>query len=117
RCAACDGLPAGRGGSRIPPPSPSLPFLSRFKEPPMQRLTILSASCLLAGSALAQDGVTAPNAVTSLAPVQINGIGTDPVPGKIAGTFRYNVTFRNRGFDLGEFKAAIDNRQPANVVH
>jgi subtilisin family serine protease len=37
------------------------------------------------------------------------GIGTEPVPGLVAGTSRYNVTFATRPFDLGGFRTAIES--------
>ncbi|MFO1052805.1 MAG: S8 family serine peptidase [Planctomycetota bacterium] len=42
--------------------------------------------------------------------VQLQGVGTEPVAGQIPGTFRYNVTFKTRSFDLNAFREATERR-------
>jgi len=44
------------------------------------------------------------------------GVGTEPVPGTIAGTIRYNVTFAERPFDLNGFRSAIESGANAEQV-
>ena len=49
-------------------------------------------------------------------PSQQRGIGTEPLPGRLPGTHRYNVTFRERSFDLAAFKAANDRHASPETV-
>ena len=46
----------------------------------------------------------------------VHGLGTEPVPGQRAGTFRYNVTFASRPFDLTTFRTAIQTGANAEQV-
>ena len=46
----------------------------------------------------------------------VHGLGTEPLPGQQLGTFRYNVTFAQRPFDLTAFRRAIDSGANAAQV-
>ncbi len=81
----------------------------------MQRTGTLSLSALFLSCALSAQA-TKP-AITPVEADIKRGIGTEPVVGKLPGTHRYNVTFSTRSFDLQEFKAANDSRQPGTVVN
>ncbi|MEZ5965132.1 MAG: S8 family serine peptidase [Planctomycetota bacterium] len=68
---------------------------------------VLASATVLVAQELPVQTPDAPNKV---------GLGTEPVPGVIPGTLRYNVTFKTRSFDLREFKAANDNKAGGPVV-
>lgn len=72
----------------------------------MRRPFSLSAFAVLLSLLPAQNAPTAATETTA----------TEAMPGRIAGTRRFNVTFRDRSFDLAEFRAAVRSHQPASVV-
>ncbi len=76
-------------------------------------LLALCSSIALA-SLVAAQATNAPKAESS-DPAQV-GIGTEPVPGRLPGTHRYNVTFRTRGFDLDGLIAARERREDPAVI-
>ena len=72
----------------------------------MQRLLALSLVALSLSATIAAQEL----------PVAERTVSSQPAPGKVAGTFRYNVTFQTRSFDLSGFRDAIHTGQPATVV-
>ena len=67
-------------------------------------LHLVLATIVASVSVFAQEQV----AIGEAAVVQ-QGLGTEPGPGQQLGTFRYNVTFAQRPFDLTGFRRAIEN--------
>jgi subtilisin family serine protease len=76
----------------------------------------IASALLLPPMLLAQADKHSPVAPSPATTQWQQGIGTEPVPGRLPGTHSYNVTFRARSFDLKAFKAANDNKESPAVV-
>ncbi|MCC6670640.1 MAG: S8/S53 family peptidase [Planctomycetes bacterium] len=78
----------------------------------IRHLLSLSSLVLVASVATAQQ----PAQAGTEAPVTQPATGNELLPGKTPGTYRYNVTFRTRSFDLSEFRDAIHTGRTADDV-